>query len=271
MQYAKVTFLIDEGGAREVLMARLSGIGYEGFEETPEALITYIPETEYNNGDLEQVIDGGDIKYSIESIPQQNWNSQWEEHFQPVVVPGFCTIRADFHNLNIDTPHEIIITPKMSFGTGHHATTQLMMTQMRELNFKGKSVLDFGTGTGILAILARQLGAAGVLAIDNDEWSYQNALENVARNNCASIEVRQSSLDGIAGSFDFILANINRHILLQYMPAFPALLRSGGAILMSGLLVADRDVILPAVINEGLKPANEQELNGWIALLFTKS
>lgn len=271
MQYTKVTFLIGEGSAREVLMATLSDIGYEGFEETPEALITYVPETKYNTGDLEQMMDGSNIKYSTESIPQQNWNSQWEENFQPVIVPDFCTIRADFHKLNVDTPYEIIITPKMSFGTGHHATTQLMMTQMQGLDLKDKSVLDFGTGTGILAILARMLGAANVLAIDNDEWSYQNAVENVTRNQCDSIEVQQSSLDGITNNFDVILANINRHILLQYMATFPALLPQDGVMLMSGLLVEDRDIILSAATKEGLILINEQELNGWIALLFKKS
>jgi ribosomal protein L11 methyltransferase len=271
MQYIKITFLIDEGEAREVLMALMTDIGYEGFEETQTTLAAYIPDAEFNKEDLEWALAGNAITYTIETIPQQNWNSQWEENFQPVIVEGFCTIRADFHQLHLATPYEIIITPKMSFGTGHHATTQLMMMQMKELDFKGRSVLDFGTGTGILAILAEMLGATDILAIDNDEWSYENAQENISRNNSQHISVQQSSLDGIENKFGVILANINRHILLQYMAQFPALLQDQGTILMSGLLKEDKEVILPEATKNGLILKGEQELNGWIVLNFAKS
>jgi ribosomal protein L11 methyltransferase len=271
MQYMKISFPIEDSSAREILIAGLADAGFEGFEETDAQLVAYIPESDFDETILPQMISENNIIYTIETIPEQNWNAQWEEHFQPVVVEDFCTVRADFHTIVVNTRFEITITPKMSFGTGHHATTQLMMLQMRDIDFDKKTVLDFGTGTGILAILARMLDANDVLAIDNDEWSYQNALENVDRNQQEHIQVIQSSLDGVEEQqFDIILANINRHILLQYMHAFPVILKTTGQILMSGLLIADKDVVLSAATPAGLKLINESELNGWISLLFSK-
>ena len=146
MQYIKAELPIQDSGAREMLMAELTGIGFDGFEETETALITYIPQDAFNEDELRSVLAESDISYSLELIAEQNWNAQWEENFQPVIVEGFCTIRAHFHTLKVTTPYEILITPKMSFGTGHHATTQLVMMQMKDTELKGKSVLDFGTG-----------------------------------------------------------------------------------------------------------------------------
>jgi ribosomal protein L11 methyltransferase len=233
-------------------------------------LLAYIDEAGYNEVELKNIT--GNNTYSLKTIPKQNWNAVWEENFQPVTVEDFCIIRADFHDLPITTPYEIIITPKMSFGTGHHATTQLMMIMMKDMDFAGKKVLDFGTGTGVLAILAEKLGAADILGIDNDEWSVENSEENVLRNNCKKITIELNKKDVLPeGTWDIILANINRHILLAYMKELYAKTMVGGIVLMSGLLVADKEIIVNAATTEGLKLFGYQELNGWITLSFYKN
>lgn len=270
MQHIQTIIEVGESELREMLIARLSELGYEGFEENEQSLIAYISEESYST-DAETLILEYNLTYKNQLIPRQNWNAVWEENFQPVIVEGFCTVRADFHEIGTKTPYEIVITPKMSFGTGHHATTQLMMMQMRDLPFKKARVLDFGTGTGILAILAEMLGASDVLAIDNDEWSFENAVENTLKNHCANVTVKQGSLEIVEdGPFDIILANINRHILLQYMERLFQLLNGGGHLLMSGLLVEDRDIIMQAATAAGFKEGKMTTQNNWISILFTK-
>jgi ribosomal protein L11 methyltransferase len=204
-------------------------------------------------------------------IQPQNWNAAWEAGFSPVIVPGFCTVRADFHEPVNDTPYEIVITPKMSFGTGHHATTRLMMAAMRGMDFNAKRVLDFGTGTGILAILASKLGAREITAIDNDEWSVENSLENVAANGAQNISVLNGSLEITEGvpPFTIILANINRHILLQYLQQMKAIIVDGGELLLSGILQEDEQIITQAALNVGFRRAAISTEGDWIALKFT--
>jgi ribosomal protein L11 methyltransferase len=270
MRYIKVLFLVRDVTLKEILMAQLSEINFEGFEETDAELLCYIPETEFDKQELTTIADGNGIKFTTEVIEPKNWNEEWERNFEPVIVKDFCTVRADFHTMAVTTPYEIIITPKMSFGTGHHATTQLMLEQMRHLNLTGKNVLDFGTGTGILAIMAEKLGAASILAIDNDEWSVENTVENAERNHCSHLTVKQGSLEITTAPFDIILANINRHILLHYMADLYKLLPTGGTILMSGLLVNDKDIITGAAGNMGFTYIEVKEQNGWIAILFGK-
>ncbi len=271
MQYVKVTFAITSQDMSDMLMAMLSDAGYNGFEETGNELFAYIETPQFKEEELAAVAGGYGIAYSTEIIPAQNWNALWESNFQPVVVDSFCTIRAHFHDIAVTTPYDIIITPKMSFGTGHHATTQLMIMMMKDIDFKGRSVLDFGTGTGVLAILAEMLGASSVLAIDNDEWSVENTLENTARNHCKNIIVQQASVeDTQAGKSDVILANINRHILLQYMPVLYQKLNEHGVILMSGLLAADKEIILEAAAAAGFELKRVNQQTNWIALLFEK-
>jgi ribosomal protein L11 methyltransferase len=204
-------------------------------------------------------------------VPEQNWNELWESNFEPVIIEGLCTIRADFHHITVTTPYEIIITPKMSFGTGHHATTHLMMEAINHFGVKGQKVLDFGTGTGVLAILAEKLGAASITAIDNDEWAVANALENVVANGCKHIEVMQGSLEQVAETnFNVILANINRHILMEYMDSLHDKLAPQGMILMSGLLEDDEKIIVDAAANVGLQNKSVTRRNGWISLMFSK-
>ncbi len=272
MRYIKVKFTGLTGEVSDMLIAMLSDIGFNGFEEGENELLAYADEGNYDPGELEDIAVALGIAYETETLTHQNWNALWESNFQPVVVDDVCTIRAHFHDIQTSTPYEIIITPKMSFGTGHHATTQLMVMQMKDMDFRGKCVLDFGTGTGVLAIFAEMLGADAILAIDNDEWSVENAIENAARNNCSHITVKKASMeDSPEIKSDIILANINRHILLQYMGDMYERLADDGLIVMSGLLDADRDIITESAGNAGFDLVNERGINGWIALLFSKN
>lgn len=270
MEYIQLSFPVT-GTQREVLIAELSEMGCDAFEETDELLIASIPANKYEEEGVAALATRHSLSYRTEVVPQQNWNAVWEAGFEPVVIPGFCTVRASFHPPARDTAHEIVITPKMSFGTGHHATTRLMMTAMRGIDFKQKQVFDFGTGTGILAILAQQLGAGSVLAIDNDEWSVENARENVTNNGAPAIGVHLGSLEQAASHapFDIILANINRHILLEYMPSMKSLLQEGGILLLSGILRNDETIIREAAETVGFNYEYSSAEGEWAAIQFT--
>jgi ribosomal protein L11 methyltransferase len=250
---------------QEILISELSELNAEGFEQTDTHLIAYFNEIGFNSYEVNEVLKSH-IFHTI-TIEEKNWNEVWESNFQPVVVDDFCSIRASFHEPIKGTEHEIVITPKMSFGTGHHATTYMMISHMKDIDFTGKTVFDFGTGTGILAILAEKLGAASVKAIDVDEWSIDNTIENTAANGCSRVAVEQSS-DLPEGRFDIILANINRNVILEYLPGLKKMLEQGGSILFSGLLVTDRDDIVEACNRESLKLAREKSRNNWLSMLF---
>lgn len=269
MEHIKVSFAITGEEQSDVLIALLSSIGYNGFEEAGDNLLAYIEQPSYNEAELKDVAITAGAEYATELVAEQNWNALWESNFSPVIIEGLCTIRADFHDIDVKTPYDILITPKMSFGTGHHATTQLMVQLMGEQNMKGASVLDFGSGTGVLAILAEMMGAVSILAIDNDDWCVENANENVMRNNCKHIVVKKGSLEASGhGKWDFILANINRHILLEHMHSFYEKLNERGVILMSGLLAEDKDIIVAAAASQGLVLKQVREQANWIVLLF---
>jgi len=271
MQYTKVTFFNTNQDVMDILVALLSEEGYEGFEEAGDQLHAFIPSPDFNEALLAGIAGVNGLSFETETIGEQNWNEVWESGFQPVVLEGFCTIRAHFHEHTGQTPFDIVITPKMSFGTGHHATTVLMMQLMRTLDFNSKVVFDFGTGTGILAILAEMLGAAEILAVDIDEWPVANTRENAARNECSRITVLQGSLEDIPGqAADIILANINRHILLRYMPDFRNRLLPGGQVLLSGLLAEDREIIQQAALDNGLIFRQIRDQDNWIAMLFDR-
>ena len=234
----------------DILVARLSQAGFEGFEEEPEKLYAFIPESLYDASRIENVIaeikgvaDPYHTLFSIEIIEPRNWNAEWEKDFEPVIVDDFSAIRAHFHAPIPGVQHDLIITPKMSFGTGHHATTFMMISAMKQIDFKNQSVLDFGTGTGVLAILACKLGAASVLAIDSDALSIENALENVTVNDCPAIQIEQkNSLSG-TGSFNIILANINLGVILDNMEFIRQHLNKSGVFIGSGVLESDEEKI----------------------------
>lgn len=271
MNYIQVSISVNDEKVKEILIALLSDNNFEGFEETEEFLYAYIPQDDFEVSLLKEVLTEYELSFSITEIEKTNWNHEWESNFQPVIVGDFCTVRADFHNVTFHTKHEIIITPKMSFGTGHHATTQLMIDLMQDIDFKNKSVFDFGTGTGILAILANKLGAKNITAIDNDEWSVENAIENAVRNGTQKINISLNSIENIStSSFDIILANINRHILLNFMPQLFEKTNHDGLLLLSGLLTEDKEIIMESALKEGFKFKTYKEQNNWIALLFIK-
>lgn len=253
---------------QDELIALLDEYNTTGFEQTDSMLIAYFKEDSFVQPETIKVLEG--YEFALSEVQERNWNQEWERNFQPVVVDDFCAVRADFHPPILDVQHEIIITPKMSFGTGHHATTYMMMQQMRDIDFKNKTVFDFGTGTGILSILARKLGAASVAAIDVDEWSIENAKENVESNHCSGIDLQLSTtIPSI--QFDIILANINRNVILQYMAYLKEASRHGGHVLFSGLMVQDKDAIVASATNCEFKLQKNIERQGWISLLFMNS
>lgn len=250
---------------QEILISQLSELNAQGFEQTENFLIAYFNENTFKSYDVNELLNGYSFNTMI--IEEKNWNEEWERNFQPVIVDDFCAIRAEFHQPIDNVEHEIIITPKMSFGTGHHATTYMMIEQMRGIDFKENNVFDFGTGTGILAILAEKLGASKVTAIDVDEWSIENAKENVLRNDCYKIELTLSSQIP-QEQFDVILANINRNVILDSLSQLKASLKSNSYLLLSGLLKLDEKDIIQGCNFHGLKLAKITERNNWISLLL---
>jgi ribosomal protein L11 methyltransferase len=252
-----------------MLLAELAETGFDGFEEREDAILAFADEQNVNEELTAEILTRYKVDFTRNLIRAQNWNHSWESNFEPVLVGNFAGIRADFHPPFTTVEHDLLITPKMSFGTGHHATTYLMIDQMQHLDFNGKNVLDLGTGTGVLAILAEKLGAGKVLAVDNDEWSITNAEENCEKNNCSKVELQLGdSLENIEGSFDIILANINRNVILSYLPAIVGHSHPQTVILLSGLLVPDEETIMYAVENYSLKLCNRTVKENWICLRF---
>jgi len=263
MNYIQISIEANEE-QQEILISELTELDAIGFEQTTSHLLTYFEENNFKSYEITKLLK--DYVFHFTTLPKQNWNAVWESNFEPVIVDGFCAIRAEFHKPVKNVQHEIIITPKMSFGTGHHATTYMMIQQMRNINFINKKVFDFGTGTGILAILASKLGAASVTAIDNDEWSIKNAEENFEKNKIHSINLYQSSTVS-ENNFDIILANINRSVLEQYSSTLINLLSPKGVLLVSGLLKEDETFIVG--LFEKLTLYNNKQKQNWISLFFT--
>ncbi len=271
MEHIRVSFLANDPEQVGILIALLSEIGYEGFEETDGTLLAYIDQSMYKADELNNIVLPMGIVYSEMTVQAQNWNALWESNFQPVQIDDFCVIRADFHEPPVDAIYDIVITPKMSFGTGHHATTRLVIKIMKDMDLEGKTLLDFGTGTGVLAIFAEMRGANSVFAIDNDIWPVNNTKENVERNGCTCIVAELGSLDTVAaGEYDVILANINRHILLHYMDMLYAQTKAGGYLVMSGLLVEDETIINEAATRAGFTFEQIMVENNWIALRYRR-
>ncbi|HLZ87284.1 MAG TPA: 50S ribosomal protein L11 methyltransferase [Puia sp.] len=256
---------------QEVLIALLSESGYEGFEQQDTFLRAYVREEDFDRAALEAVLEPFGLSYAEQRLAERNWNEEWEKNFQPVVVDSFCAIRAHFHAPVEGVEHELVITPKMSFGTGHHATTFMMIQAMREVDFRGKRVLDFGTGTGVLAILAERLGAAEVVAIDNDDWSIANAQENIEMNGCNNVIVSKiDEIAKVAGPFAVILANINKHVLLRELGEMGQQLKEGGVILLSGLLEDDYNDIENEAVKNNLPISVRMTKGAWICIRSEK-
>jgi ribosomal protein L11 methyltransferase len=223
----------------EILIAELSEIKFHGFQESDNLLSAFIKEDVFEENIFQVVLSKWNTSFTKRIITDRNWNQKWEKEFYPVIVDSFVAVRAEFHLPITGVEHEIIITPKMSFGTGHHATTFLMLQQMKEIDFKNKSVLDFGTGTGILAILAGKLGADKITAIDNDNWSIQNAKENFYANNCSNITLIKNDSVNQYEPFDIILANINLNVIKANIAGLKTVSYPGTNLLLSGFLKHD--------------------------------
>ncbi len=248
----------------DILVALLADAGFEGFEEERSLIRAFIAEPAFDPARLHEILAPLQLAATTDIIPPQNWNAGWESSFSPVEVPGFCVVRAGFHPSPPAGLIDLVITPKMSFGTGHHATTFQMLQAMEKLAFTGKSVLDFGTGTGVLAILAEKLGAAGILAIDNDVWSIENATENAALNHCRQVVLARADRLPEDRKFDIILANINRHVILANLPALKDCLAENGVLVISGLLQADGPDLEKAIQATSLSLTDKREKESWL-------
>jgi len=265
----QIKIAVTSSDIKDLLIAQLNELSYEGFEEEENGLLAYCPEPQFDEQALQELVEPYNLTYQKNVIEAQNWNAVWESNFNPVVVDDFVAVRAEFHEPIQGVEYEIVITPKMSFGTGHHATTRMMMQQMRQLDFSNKTVFDFGTGTGILAILSEKLGAASIIAIDYDEWCIINSTENTERNNCRNITLLQADTPDVVASFDIILANINKNIILQFLPALVKKLNKGAYMLLSGLLVADEGDILASCSHLGLTHLSTISLDKWICIFLS--
>lgn len=273
MIHTKISFLNCDEQKQEQIMALLQHADcLTGFEQLEALLVAYFAGEEYDSAAINKIAKDFSVSLKSEIIEDKNWNEVWENNFEPVLIDDFCYIRADFHPAKDNIKHQINITPKMSFGTGHHATTQMMIQLMRDIDFNDKKVFDFGTGTGVLAILAEQLGAKNVEAVDNDIWGYENALENCARNKTYKTTVRHGSIELYNNDcFEIILANINRHILEENMATMAQLLNPDGILILSGILaVEDEPIILRSAGDNHLHLIKNISKDKWAALAFRK-
>ena len=273
--YISYTFKVNpKEPATEILIAELGEVGFESFVENEEGVEAFIQKTDWNPQVLDDiyVLKSGEFQISFEmrEIEQTNWNIEWEKNFNPITVDGLVSIRAPFHE-DPNLKYDIVIEPKMSFGTGHHETTHMMVQHLLDLDVANKKVLDMGCGTGILAIFAEMKGAKPIDAIDIDNWCYQNSLENVERNKCKHIAVYEGDASLLKNkSYDVIIANINRNILLNDMHVYADCLTENGVILLSGFYTEDISVIDEEVSKYGLKLDKQLERNNWVALKYVK-
>ncbi len=260
--------------ATEILIAELGAVGFESFVENENGVTAYIQQKDWFENILNEiyVLNSNEFKidFTKEIIQQVNWNSEWEKNFNPIQVADLVSVRAPFHK-NPNLKYDIIIEPKMSFGTGHHETTHMMIQHLLDLDLQNKNVLDMGCGTGILAILAEMKGAKPIDAIDNDNWCYVNSLENVERNNCAKISVFEGDASLLKNkNYDVIIANINRNILLNDIHSYANCLAKKGILLLSGFYKEDIPIINEEVSKYSLKLNKTIERNNWVALKYVK-
>ena len=273
--YISYTFTVTpKEPATEILIAELGLAGFESFVENENDMVAYIQQKDWNEALLNdiQILKSDEFEISFEKdiIQQTNWNSEWEKNFNPIEVDNLVSIRAPFHK-NPKLQYDIIIEPKMSFGTGHHETTHMMVQHLLNIDVANKKVLDMGCGTGILAIFAEMKGAKPVDAIDIDKWCYENSMENVERNNCEHISVFEGDATLLLNkNYDVIIANINRNILLNDMQVYANCLNKNGTLLLSGFYKEDIPIIDKEVSNYGLKLETIIERNNWVALKYLK-
>jgi ribosomal protein L11 methyltransferase len=271
VNYTEVSINLEtlKSSFKDIIISELGDIGFESFIEENNDLKAYIVSDDFNKNLLEQVArQYNQFEYQVIEIEQQNWNAQWESSFEPIEIDKFCRIRAPFHDTDPSFIHELIIEPKMSFGTGHHATTRLIISLMQKIDFQGKNVLDMGCGTGILAIMAKKLGADHVHGIDIDTWAVENTLENAERNGIKELSAEIGDAQKINQGYDIIFANINRNILVNDMTTFAKHLKPGGSIYFSGFYENDIPIITQSANKNGLTYHDKLIEDTWAALHF---
>ncbi len=278
MNYYELNFTVKatEDYHQDLLINTLGDIGFDTFEETGTGFKAYIPVDEYNSDRLEGVLNEYrelfSFSYEVNLIPQKNWNAEWESNFEPISIKDKIFVRATFHEPKPEFEHEIVIDPKMAFGTGHHQTTSMMLEYILENDFLGKKVLDMGCGTGILAIMAAKLGAAEITAIDYDPVCYDSTIENAALNNVNNITAICGSKEVIPNEqYDTILANINRNILLDQLQRYSEALKPGGELYLSGFYASpDLDMLAKEALKHNIKYLEHKTNKDWTAARFTK-
>ncbi|MHC2991300.1 50S ribosomal protein L11 methyltransferase [Pontibacter sp. HJ8] len=261
----------------DILIAEMAELGFDTFEDTAEGFNAYINEAKFDQEALDEMLarytDIMQVAYQVQRIEQQNWNEEWERNFEQLFIADQVSVRASFHEKPANAKYDIVINPKMSFGTGHHETTTLMIENQLTLDHQGKRVLDMGCGTGILAIMAGELGAADIIAVEIEDWTVENARENAQLNNYPGIDVRLGGAETIEGEkpFDIILANINRNVLLEDMPAYVTVLKPAGTLLLSGFYTEDLPALQERATELGLNYVSHRVKNNWVSAIFKNS
>lgn len=272
MSHTRVSFLIAPLDPwRDILMVELGELGYDSYEETTGGLDAYIVTAEFDAVAVSKLMTLRDphvtVSWSFVQMEPRNWNAEWERSFQPVEVGRDVRIRAEHHPSVAGFTHELVVTPRMAFGTGHHATTRMMVKAMLGVDLAGRAVCDLGCGTAVLAILAERMGATPVMAIDNDQQAVDNARENMERNGCHVVAVEKGDAGSLSGhTYDVILANIERNTLLDAMPLMAAALRTNGVLFLSGFIVADRHLLAERATTFGLVPSKQMDEGEWALL-----
>lgn len=275
MYYTRLQVSCDPEFA-EILMAEVAEAGFDTFMETGNGFEAFVEEEKYDAPALELIRTKYNaqtpLTFSFDRIEKRNWNEEWEKSYEPINVEDQCLIRAEFHQPLKQYPYEIIITPKMSFGTGHHQTTYLMIKNQMAIDHRNKAVMDAGCGTAILSIMACKLGARSVEAFDIDEWSVINGQENIEMNGCSNIHLQQGKITEVAltGKFDIVLANINKNVLLEEIRIYSTYLNPGGLLLLSGFYTHDIPDLLKEASHHRLKDVRRDERETWACLLFKK-
>lgn len=260
----------------DILVAELADMHYEGFVETEEGMDAYVPVNHFDETALTQLGNKYqelfEMNYTSQTLEKQNWNETWEKNYDPVIVGDQCIVRATFHETQQSYPYEIIINPKMSFGTGHHATTTMMIAHQLEMDFANKTVLDMGCGTGILAIMAEKLQATTIDAVDIDDWSVENTIENIALNQCKKITVQKGTVETatLAKLYDIILANINRNVLINDLPFYHQHLTNNGFLVVSGFYNVDAELMETTARKYNLDVISHKTQEDWYSIIFKK-
>lgn len=269
MKMTEVRIQVQDVNKRDELLGMLSLDGLQGTQEDDDTLIIYWDTDSADFADMLKIC--APHHPHVTEVVEENWNATWESNFTPVRISERIGVRADFHPPFEDCQYDLVITPKMSFGTGHHETTHMMLSYLDETDCAQSAVLDFGCGTGVLAILASRKGASPVDAIDHDPWSVENSLENCQRNACINIQVSQNGLDTLQGPYHIILANINLNVLLDTLPNLFKLLKSGGSLFLSGILQTDRETMENALLAHGFSKISEKTQGNWLAIHAIKN